>query len=104
MPTGHLRLISKPWLDSFIAHVENGAERPGPILNFELVMMEPSALKRMSQTMQLDPKQWQRSFCDWQDMTLLDDIERNVDYYCVGLSSWNKLSTWFGAAPEIPIF
>lgn len=54
--------------------------------------------------MQLDPKQWQRSFCDWQDMTLLDDIERNVDYYCVGLSSWNKLSTWFGAAPEIPIF
>lgn len=37
-------------------------------------------------------------------MTLLDDIELNEDYYAVSLASWNKLSTEFGGAPEIPIF
>ena len=37
-------------------------------------------------------------------MRLLDNLEKNVDYYAISLANWNKLVTKFGGAPEIPIF
>lgn len=37
-------------------------------------------------------------------MALRDDIVRGEDYYAISLANWNKLSTIFGGAPQIPIF
>lgn len=37
-------------------------------------------------------------------MSLRDDIVREKDYVLVGTSSWLKLVTAFGGAPEIPVY
>ncbi len=73
-------------------------------MNFDLVMMEPSCMKRMNLLLDKDPNTWQQKFMDWSDMSLRDDIVQNVDYYAISIANWNKLMTVFGGAPEIPIF
>ena len=47
---------------------------------------------------------WSKSFTDWELMSLRDDIVRDKDYVLVSSSSWLKLTSNFGGAPEIPIY
>ena len=51
-----------------------------------------------------DASKWSELFRDWSEMSLLDDIELNTDYYAFSLALWNKLTMQYGGAPEIPIF
>lgn len=48
--------------------------------------------------------EWSSQFKDWNFMSLREDIVRDQDYVLVGTSSWLKLVTAFGGAPEIPIY
>jgi len=64
MPKGQLRLISKTWLDSFIKYAEEGQaeKRPGPIMNFELVLVTSASYNQMDHLKKLhqtDVSEWQ---------------------------------------------
>ena len=80
-------------------------DRPGPIVNFDLVEMAPQAMKQMNSLLLVDPSQWQSKFKDWSQMSLLEDLKLGRDYEAITLANWNKLILIYGGgAPEIPIF
>jgi hypothetical protein len=52
----------------------------------------------------LGTSEWQSHFKDWSLMSLREDVIRDQDFVLINTSSWLKLITAFGGAPEIPIY
>lgn len=52
----------------------------------------------------LGTSEWQSQFKDWSQMSFREDVSCDRDYILVNTSSWLKLISSFGGAPEIPIY
>jgi hypothetical protein len=52
----------------------------------------------------LGTSEWESHFKDWSLMSLREDVIRDQDFVLINTSSWLKLITAFGGAPEIPIY
>jgi len=84
--------------------------RPGPVINFDLVDLEPEYTDKqrgmydslLSGT--IENKDLQHQFTDWEKMTLKEGLEKDKDYHVITMVNWMKLNAAFGGCPEIPIF
>lgn len=62
-------------------------------MNFDLIHQSPfTANKNLELMSKTDASKWSELFRDWSEMSLLDDIELNTDYYAFSLALWNKLT------------
>lgn len=49
-------------------------------------------------------RDWPQQFNDWNQMKLKEDLLENEDFVLVSQMQWQRLSRFFGGAPEISFF